>query len=59
MIYVTARELQEHDAILESLLPTRVFCGVYGEDQVVSVVIGPVPDSWSPQPVAYPSQKSP
>jgi hypothetical protein len=50
MIYVTANEI-EHEAVLPDYLPARVFCGVYGEDQTVSGVIGPVPDDWqAPSP---------
>ena len=50
MIYVTANEI-EHEALLPEEQPARVFCGVYGEDQVVAGVIGPVPDNWeAPSP---------
>ena len=47
MIYVTANEI-EHEALLPEDQPGRVFCGVYGEDQVVAGVIGHVPDDWQP-----------
>lgn len=47
MIYVTANEI-EHEALLPEAQPARVFCGVYGEDQVVGGVIGPVPADWQP-----------
>ena len=47
MIYVTANEI-EHEAIFPDYQPSRVFCGVYDETDVVSVVIGPVPDDWQP-----------
>jgi len=50
MIYVTANEI-EHEALRPEGQPARVYCGVYGEGQVVAGVIGPVPDGWQP-PVA-------
>ena len=47
MIWVTADEI-EHEALLPEDQPGRVYCGVYGEDQEVSGVIGHVPDDWQP-----------
>jgi hypothetical protein len=53
MIYVTVNEM-EHEAIFPAYSPARVYCGIYGEDQAVSAVIGWVPDDWQP-PAAMPS----
>lgn len=51
MIYVTANQLV-HEAQYAGNGPSRMFCGVYPEGQVVAGVIGWVPYDWQlPSPV--------
>jgi hypothetical protein len=45
-IYVSASRLV-HDAQLPGEGPSRMYCGIYGQQQV-SEVIGPVPEGWQP-----------
>ncbi|HEX6474763.1 MAG TPA: hypothetical protein VF114_06720 [Candidatus Limnocylindria bacterium] len=51
MIYVTANPLV-HEAQYAGNGPSRMFCGVYPEGQIVAGVIGWVPYGWQlPSPV--------